>query len=119
MEEQEQFANQKREKLSNLIHKLIEEESLDKINVDINKTNSNKLIKFDRNNFLYEKAKIKNELAKILVNKNNHIREQEELSKCTFHPKINQNRSDLISNDMIKNSIYTRNVNWKTKTQEK
>ncbi len=73
------------------------------------------MIKFDRNNFLYERAKIKNELAKILRTKNNYLKEQEELSKCTFHPKINQ----INKNNLIKDTIYTRNVNWKTKTKEK
>lgn len=73
---------------------------------------------------LYEKAKIKNEVNKIMFLKNYEIKEQKELEECTFKPKINldimedpyYNVQKFETDDHNPNkSLYDRSMNWKVR----
>ena len=70
---------------------------------------------------LYEKGKIKNEVNRLMYQKNNELKEQKELSQCTFRPKTNTNyrRADnvVVRNDNI--DTYNRNIYWKSRNIEK
>jgi hypothetical protein len=46
---------------------------------------------------LYEKAKIKNEVNKLMYQKNNQLKEEHELSKCTFKPKLLTKKKSVVN----------------------
>ena len=74
----------------------------------------------ERLHLLYEKGKIKNEVNRLLSEKNEQTKLQEELSKCTFYPQVNKKRNN---NDKNKNNLegnfYERLTNWQNKIDKK
>jgi hypothetical protein len=73
-------------------------------------------------NMLYEKAKIKNEMVKLIYEKNNELKIKQELSECTFTPKINQRekQENIIQLTQCQpDGLYYRNMNWNRQIKEK
>lgn len=68
---------------------------------------------------LYEKGKIKNEVSKLINQKNNELREQKELSECTFKPKVNKLNRKNSMGEFEQKGIYDRAINWKKRKNEK
>jgi hypothetical protein len=75
---------------------------------------------------LYENGKIKNEINRLLAQKNDEIKRQTELKECTFFPKTNF-KEKLIgdknsNNQMLKkldSNFYDRIVSWQQKKEKK
>ncbi len=77
-----------------------------------------------RAKILYEKGMIKNELIKMIHDKNNEIKSQNEMKECTFKPKLTKSNKSLtnIPSDKDKdkqNTLFDRNIYWRTKANEK
>jgi hypothetical protein len=74
-----------------------------------------------RYNMLYEKAKIKNEMIKIIYEKNNELKIQQELTECTFKPKIISKKKDekVFQLNQCKDNLYIRNMHWNRQKKEK
>jgi hypothetical protein len=68
---------------------------------------------------LYEQGKIKNEVTRLINQKNMELREQKELSECTFKPKTNKLNRKSSVRDFEENRIYDRAINWKKRKIEK
>lgn len=75
---------------------------------------------------LYENGKIKNEVSKLLAQKNEEIKKQNELRECTFFPKTNFSERNFgdknINNQMLKkleSNFYERIINWQQKKEKK
>ncbi len=75
---------------------------------------------------LYENGKIKNEVSRLLAQKNEEIKRQNELRECTFFPKTNFNDRFIgdknINNQMLKkldSNFYERILNWQQKKEKK
>jgi hypothetical protein len=78
---------------------------------------------------LYEKGKIKNEVNKLLYEKNYDRKAQDELSRCTFKPFVlppknklstqNIQETKMTKSNKRASSIYNRNINWAKATNEK
>jgi hypothetical protein len=93
----------------------IEDERL--LTTETRKKNEN--IKF---NMLYEKAKIKNEMIKLIQEKNNELKVKQELVECTFTPKINRKDKQDFNIQLTQNqpdALYYRNINWNRQIKEK
>lgn len=77
-----------------------------------------------RSNILYEKGLIKNELIKMIYEKNNEIKSINELKDCTFKPITLKSSKTFKSlnvekeKDKVK-SLYDRNIYWKNKNNER
>jgi hypothetical protein len=72
--------------------------------------------------YLYERGKIKNEVNRILYHKNEELKQQSELQKCTFIPKVNKLNENKFSNlsILLKNTkIYNRTMLWKYRNNDK
>ena len=83
-----------------------------------NKKNSS----IDRCFLLYEKGKIKNEVNKLIIQKNYELKEKQLLSKCTFKPITNSVRfitPTSIKDSNKSSSIYDRNEYWNKNKLEK
>ena len=65
--------------------------------------------------YLFEKGKIKNEVNKLIIQKNNELKEMQLLSKCTFKPATNTVK--LIKNSQKDSTrtgnLYDRNEYWR------
>ena len=77
-----------------------------------------------RSNILYEKGLIKNELIKIICEKNNEIKSKNELKECTFKPSINKSIKTIKYFNTEKQSehgktTYDRNLFWKNRTSDR
>ncbi len=77
-----------------------------------------------RSNILYEKGMIKNELIKIICEKNIEIKGMNEVKECTFKPTINKSIKSLkyLNTEKDKEqarNLYERNLFWKNKTNER
>ena len=73
-----------------------------------------------RCNLLYEKGKIKNEVNKLINQKNSELREQKELSECTFKPRTNSSfKKSSVGKEFDEKGIYDRAINWKKRKIEK
>ena len=68
---------------------------------------------------LYEQGKIKNEVTRLINQKNMELREQKELSECTFKPKTNKFNRKSSVRDFEEKRIYDRAINWKKRKIEK
>jgi hypothetical protein len=71
---------------------------------------------------LYEKAKIKNEVNKINFYKNMEIKDNMELDRCTFTPKINERKNKKEENLKLiyrNTNIYNRSLQWKENKENK
>ncbi len=72
---------------------------------------------------LYEKGMIKNELMRTLQEKNNQIRDQQQMVECTFKPVINNSYKNKLGKCVLgnedKSKIYTRNTNKQKQFNEK
>lgn len=93
----------------------IEEEQI--LTTEAKKQNEN--LKF---NMLYEKAKIKNEMIKLIHEKNNQLKIKQELVECTFTPKINrkENKNNVVQMSQNQpDGLYYRNINWNRQIKEK
>ena len=71
---------------------------------------------------LYEKGKMKNELYRINLQKENHVKEEKVLAECTFKPvtncALNKNKSENKQKSNGK-EFYDRTVGWKKHNLEK
>ena len=74
----------------------------------------------ERCHLLYEKGKIKNEVNKLIFQKNSELKEQQELSLCTFKPKLNM-KDRKFDNPLGRAEIdtYERNKTWKLRNNER
>ncbi len=71
---------------------------------------------------LYEKGKIKNEVNRLMYKKNCDLKEEQELSRCTFKPKLNRNLKKNLESLKIKtreDDTYHRNITWKLMNNER
>jgi len=75
---------------------------------------------------LYENGKIKNEINRLLVQKNEELKRQIELRECTFFPKTNFSDKftgdNNINNQMLKkldSNFYERILSWQQKVEKK
>jgi len=69
---------------------------------------------------LYEKGKIKNEVNRLLAQKTEDMRIQEEMSKCTFYPRTNKRSSvDDKYKNYIEGNFYERLTSWQNKINKK
>lgn len=76
---------------------------------------------------LYEGGKIKNEVNRLLAEKNQKIKEEMELKECTFMPKTNFNDrfnggDKNVNNQMLKkleSNFYDRIISWQQKREKK
>ena len=75
---------------------------------------------------LYENGKIKNEVNRLLAEKNQKIKQEMELKDCTFHPKTNFNDRFVgdknVNNQMMKkleSNFYDRITSWQQKKEKK
>ena len=75
---------------------------------------------------LYENGKIKNEVNRLLAEKNQKIKEEMELKECTFFPKTNFNERFVgdknVNNQMMKkleSNFYDRIISWQQKKEKK
>ena len=70
---------------------------------------------------LYEKGKIKNEVNKLIIQKNFELKDKQLLSKCTFKPRINSVKTLSARKDSNKfaYNVYERNDNWMRNRNEK
>jgi len=68
---------------------------------------------------LYEKAKIKNEVNRLMFEKHSELKERQELSECTFKPKLNKNIMQLNNQKQTINDTYKRNITWKLRNEER
>lgn len=81
---------------------------------------SNKSFKAtQRCNQLYENGKIKNEVSRLINQKNSILRDQKELSECTFRPKINCMYLMKTVHNLDQHGVYDRAINWKKRKIEK
>lgn len=80
------------------------------------------MTKRERLEVLYEQGKMKNEVNRLLAIKNEEIKEQNELSQCTFYPATNREKKFNIG-DTKKNHLdgnfYERLANWQNKIEQK
>ena len=71
---------------------------------------------------LYERAKIKNEVNKINFYKNMEIKDNMELDRFTFTPKINERKNKKEENLKLiyrNTNIYNRSLQWKENKENK
>ena len=75
---------------------------------------------------LYENGKIKNEVNRLLAEKNSKIKQEMEMKDCTFFPKTNFNEGfngdKNVNNQMMKkleSNFYDRITNWQQKKEKK
>jgi len=106
------------EKFRKLETKLLEtERTITNTSMNLGKKKNSSI---DRCNLLYEKGKIKNEVNKLIIQKNYELKEKQLLSKCTFKPRVNSIKSITTNlKDTKRNSVYERNQYWKKNKQEK
>jgi hypothetical protein len=80
----------------------------------------NKSRSMERTNFLYEKGKIKNKLNKLLHEKSQKTKIQNEIQECTWKPKLNklnpnmEQKLKILINDT---KIYNRNYKFKNRSK--
>jgi len=67
---------------------------------------------------LYEKGKIKHEVAKLINQKNSELKDQKEMSECTFKPKTNLLKKN-VKEEFEEKKIYDRAISWKKNKIEK
>jgi hypothetical protein len=78
--------------------------------------------KYDRCHALYEKGKMKNELNKIIFQKNIEAKEEKLVAQCTFKPRTNSAASkpaQKVNPKEIGSQMYERLTGWKKQQQEK
>jgi hypothetical protein len=75
---------------------------------------------------LFENGKIKNEVNRLLAEKNQKIKQEMELKECTFFPKTNFNErftGDKNTNNQmskkLESNFYDRITNWQQKKEKK
>jgi len=70
---------------------------------------------------LYNKGKIKNEVNRLMFKKNSELKEKQELSQCTFKPKLNVIKKVDYQNQIgrLEDDTYKRNVTWKLRNNER
>jgi len=71
---------------------------------------------------LYERGKIKNEVNRIMYHKNEELKIQSELKKCTWKPHLNKLSKKLEENLKVltkDTKIYNRAMTWKFKNNQK
>lgn len=74
---------------------------------------------------LYENGKIKNEVNRLLAEKNQKIKEDMELKECTFFPKTNMNEKigdKNVNNQVMKkleSNFFDRISSWQQKKEKK
>jgi hypothetical protein len=71
---------------------------------------------------LYEKGKIKNEINRIMYQKNEELKVQNELEQCTWKPHLNKLNKKMEENLKLitkDTKIYNRSMNWKFKNKER
>lgn len=74
----------------------------------------------NRLELLYEKGKIKNEVNRLLAQKTEEIRVQEELSKCTFYPQTNKRITfGVKKKNYVEGNFYERLASWQNKINKK
>lgn len=114
--------NVREQKFQKLLNKYDYEEEEEVVPVKKEKEEKKVTERFE---ILYEKGKIKNELIKMMHEKNNEIKAQQELSECTFKPRLNIPKKSKNGSAVKKSvkeqrgSIYTRNVYWNQQKTEK
>jgi len=65
---------------------------------------------------MYEKGKIKNEINRLMFHKNEEVKEQNELSLCTWKPELNKRNNKKEENLKVlysQTKIYNRTQSWK------
>ncbi len=76
--------------------------------------------KKQRLEILYEQGKIKKEVNRLLAEKTEEIRMQEEMSKCTFYPQTNKRSSFSDKNkNFVEGNFYERMSSWQNKINKK
>lgn len=79
--------------------------------------------KVDRCHALYEKGKMKNELNKIMYQKNKEAKEEKLVSECTFKPRTNsvttKEPKEKVDPKTIGSQMYDRLTSWKKQNLEK
>jgi len=67
-----------------------------------------------------KKAKIKGQIQQIIIKKNEEYKEQLDMSKCTFKPKLNRQVINKENENIFnENGVYERNFNFLKKKDEK
>jgi hypothetical protein len=121
--------NVKEERLHNLMKKY----NLAEAEENLAKNGADGKVKIERYNMLYEKGKIKNDVIKMLHEKSNVIKVQNEMSQCTFKPKLNPDKkksnNKVLSTNYVPNNnnvnkeeksdIFSRNAYWNQQKNEK
>jgi len=79
--------------------------------------NNKKKSSIDRCKELYKNAKVKSQVQQLMIKKNQEYKEQIDLSKCTFKPKLNRTNND--NKDFNEKGVYERNFNFLKKKGEK
>lgn len=75
----------------------------------------------ERCNLLYEKGRIKNEVNKLIIQKNFELKEKQMLSKCTFKPRTNSVKfiKTGLKDSNRGSDVYQRNEYWMKNKLEK
>jgi len=68
---------------------------------------------------LYKNAKVKSQVQQLMIKKNQEYKEQNDLSKCTFKPKLNRTNNDNNNKEFNEKGVYERNFNFLKKKGEK
>ena len=131
LQEEKEFNLKKQKTIKEKLHEFIlkyESTEDEKNNLANSEKNINPLIKKkvgeSRANILYEKGMIKNELIKMIHDKNNEIKSQNEMKECTFKPKLTKSNKSFTNIPCDKdkdkqNTLFDRNIYWRTKANEK
>ena len=111
-------------RIQDFILKYDNEENKTNLATSINslKSKKEKKVGDTRSKILYEKGLIKNELVKMVYEKNVEIKSAKELKDCTFKPNIlktSQTLKNFTTDQPKVKSLYDRNLYWKNRANEK
>lgn len=110
----------KDQKMSYLIGKYVDDADDEPISYNHNdKENSKKNLAAERCLLLYEKGKIKSEVNRLMYQKNEELRLQQELNSCTFKPKLNTTVKKKDSSKFNNSDMYNKNIHWKKMQDQK